>query len=138
MSYLDYRRNLKLGKSKQDSKSAKTIKDELDVYYADGLARAPEKCEECGAKLAESMVINSRTVVCHIVAKSKESGCPSVQAHPLNMWHGCEKCHTRYDKASEEEIANMKIFKKLRARVAKFFHLIVSQEQRRVPEILQP
>lgn len=129
---------VKKKKSKGWSKAKRTEKAAAKVFYANQLMNPPDLCEECDAPLIQEVGINPRAIICHIVPKNKTSGCPSVATHPLNRWFGCQRCHDRYDKASEEEITRMRIFKAICQRVAKFFNEIKPAEQRRVPECLRP
>lgn len=129
---------MKKKKSKGWSKAKRTEKAAAKVFYANQLMNPPDLCEECDAPLIQEVGINPRAIICHIVPKNKTSGCPSVATHPLNRWFGCQRCHDRYDKASEEEITRMRIFKAICQRVAKFFNEIKPAEQRRVPECLRP
>lgn len=132
------KQEVKRKKKKGLSAAKRKAKKALGVFYASQLMTPPELCEECDAPLIDSVGINPRGIVCHIVPKSPTQGCPSVGTHPQNRFFGCEKCHNKYDKASEAQIRGMRIFNILRERVAKFWDEIKPGERRRVPECLRP
>jgi uncharacterized protein with PIN domain len=143
--YWMQRRDMKLGGAspagksavkKQAEKATKVVKKDLSAWFEEQLSAAPERCEECGAKLAESMGINPRTIVCHIVPKNKNFGVPEVATHEDNRFYGCYKCHQVYDTGGEKAAA-MKILPLLKSRLSNFIHLIPADKLRRVPKFLQ-
>lgn len=101
---------------KPAAKAKQALKDDLTGWFNMQLATAPNNCENCCLPLRESMLINPRAIVCHIVSKSLF---PEVAIHPLNRWFGCNDCHTWYD-ANPGEINHMPVFPVVLARFQRF------------------
>lgn len=118
-------------KEKQDRKRA------LTPWFETQLLQAPKKCENCGADLRQSMAINPRTIICHIVPKNNDYGCPSVATHLLNRWYGCQKCHGIYDTGGEKA-AEMPVIPICKSRLGKFIDQIPEKERRHIPNFLIP
>lgn len=129
----------KTGKEKSEGKKAK--KEFYTQHEAPPDLVGKEKichCENCNRNLGATMAINPSAVICHILPKRKDCGCPSVALHKNNKWFGCGDCHTDYDNKGAAYVQNMSIFEVLKARVATFYHLIPQNEIGNVPEYFKP
>lgn len=123
----------KVNAKKPAAKAKQEKKSELTVWYDDQLTMRPKCCENCSASLAASMVINPRTVVCHIIGKSHF---PEVATHPLNRWFGCSECHDWYDK-NPGEINHMPVFDIVRKRFLNFRDEVLMTNWYKIPDPLK-
>lgn len=139
--YLERLREIKLGlkpaggkteTQKEADKVKAAAKDAAGAWYDQQLMIAPQTCENCKAHLRESMGINPRTIVCHIVPKARVK---SVATHALNRWFGCSKCHNVYDTGGEKA-AKMPVLKKVIERYKQFAQLIPQEERQYIPKFL--
>jgi len=142
--YWKQRYKIKLGAahSEQEKKQEKSKKkDELKVYYADQALTAPSKCENCRKGLQATINFHPRAHICHVIAKTKEGGCPSVSTHPKNKWYGCLDCHTLYDdsimKGDFYIVIQMPVFPTLLERFNSFKDEIKISERKNIPLIFQ-
>jgi hypothetical protein len=140
LPYWQQRRDLKLGKKTpaEQNKADKVEREATSQFFKEQIAKAPTKCENCGAHLGGTKAINAAAVVAHILPKSKKTGCPSVSRNPLNKWYACGACHTDYDTKGAAFVKKMPIFRTLQERVAQFYKEIAPEELRRVPEYFRP
>lgn len=124
-------------KMKAAAKLDKVLKGKLDQFYEDALNVAPFHCEECGEHLSESIVINPRTIVAHLLAKRKTGGFPSVSCHPSNKAYLCETCHNGYDNKGKDFITKMRLYPVILARVKELLPHLTANELARVPDYLK-
>lgn len=91
----------KINSKKPAAKAKRAAKDELTPWFNMQLTMAPAHCENvaCREPLTESMAINPRTIVAHILPKSRF---PEVATHPLNRVFLCQSCHYKYDNGKAE------------------------------------
>lgn len=129
--YWQSRKKISSHKPAQKEKVEK--KDALTLWFAQRLIELPfpAVCENCHKSLRPSMVINPRTVVCHIVPKST---IPEVACHHFNVWYGCQECHDKYDNGG---ILSDKVLLLIHMRLSGFFKLIKPENRRFIPKILQ-
>lgn len=126
-------------KKKIAEKLSKPAKEALDEFFDNALAVAPFHCEECGDLLSESMGINPRTVVAHLLPKRKQHGFPSVAAHPDNKAYLCYRDHHDYDNKGADYVTSMKIYPQILERVAVLLPHLTPEEFKRVPgHLLKP
>jgi len=125
---------IKETKKNPDAKAQKTEKELLDEFFDYALKIAPFKCEECAADLRNSVGINPRTIVAHILKKAKRHGFPSVATNQINKAYLCSTCHTKMDHLGGDFIVKMKLYPVLKERVAQLFGYLTEEELRRVPE----
>lgn len=123
-------------KKKTAAKLDKVLKGKLDQFYDDALNAAPFHCEECGEHLSESVVINPRTIVAHLLPKRKIGGFPSVSCHPSNKAYLCDSCHNGYDQKGKDFIIKMRLYPAILERVKELLPHLNPQELSRVPEYL--
>lgn len=123
-------------KKKAAAKLDKELKGKIDHFYEYALNAAPRHCEECGARLSESVVINPRTIVAHLLQKRKTGGFPSVAAHPENKAYLCQTCHDRYDNKGKDFIVKMKLYPEIKRRVSLLLPHLTPEELTRVPGFL--
>jgi hypothetical protein len=133
---------LKAAHSEQEKKDEKSKKKgELKVYYANQALSAPSKCENCKKGLQATINFHPRAHIAHIIAKTKEGGCPSVATHPKNKWYGCMDCHTLYDDSIFKKdfyvVVQMPVFPILVERFNSFKEEIKVSERKNVPLIFQ-
>lgn len=140
--YWKRRQAQKLGAphSEQEKKEEKSKKKgDLKVYYADQALAAPSKCENCGKNLQPTINFHPRAHIAHIIAKTREGGCPSVSTHPQNKWFACLDCHTLYDKSIGEGdfyvVIQMPVFNICTQRFQLFKEEIKESEWKNVPSI---
>lgn len=103
-------------------------KKELAGFYAKMLSESPKTCMECGCDLKPSMVINPRSIVCHILPKRIFN---SIAKNPLNVVYLCNDHHNTLDNFSP---VKMKTFPLLVERVKKLIPLIKESELKSIPE----
>ena len=123
-------------KKKIADKLNKPAKEALNEFFDNALAVAPFHCEECGDPLADSMGINARTIVAHLLPKRKEHGFPSVASHPDNKAYLCYRCHHDYDNKGSDYVTKMKLYPTILERVALLLPHLTPEELVRVPEHL--
>lgn len=88
-------------------------KKDLSKFFDDALNAAPFHCQECSADLRDSVLINPRTIVAHILKKDPKYGFPSVACNHNNKVYLCYSCHHKFDNKGEEYIVKMKIYPEL-------------------------
>jgi hypothetical protein len=135
--YWQQRREMKL-KGKKTATEEKKEKQARGNFFERMIKAAPSRCMETGRPLAPTMAINPAAVVCHILAKSKKSGVPSMAENELNIVYLDGDVHTDMDHKGCDYIVKMKIFPLLRRRVVMMWQHIPDHEKRRVPECLKP
>lgn len=125
-------------KGKKSTEEEKKEKQSRGNFFERMIKAAPSKCMETGRPLAPTMAINPAAVVCHILAKSKKSGVPSMAENELNIVYLDGSVHTDMDNKGCDFIIKMKIFPLMRRRVVLMWPHIPEHERRRVPECLRP
>jgi hypothetical protein len=109
--YWNHRRKVKQdsprGKAQQSEENKR--KSDLTTWFNLKIQMKPQTCENCGWGLSNSMVINPRSIICHILPKAKNKF-PEVATHILNCWYGCNSCHDRYDKYSPVDRSLMPVW----------------------------
>lgn len=120
-------------KKKIADKLNKPAKKALNEFFDNALAVAPFHCEECGDLLADSMGINPRTIVAHLLRKSTKFGFPSVAAHPDNKAYLCYRCHHDFDNKGADYVTKMKLYHTILERVALLLPHLTPEERKRVP-----
>lgn len=141
--YLEERRALKLkAPHTKDERAAEKIEDKKNTakWFGAQSIHAPSTCENCGRGLGPTIAFHPRAHVCHIVAKTKVGGCPSVATHPQNRWFGCLNCHEGYDQMMGEKeyfnVKQMKVWPTIVARFADILPHITESELKNVPQVL--
>ena len=125
-------------KKKIANKLNKPSKEALDKFYDDALMNAPFHCENCGADLRESVLINPRVIVAHILPKkSSIGGFPSVATHPMNKFYAYSKCHNGYDEQGSDFILQMPLLQILKERVKLLIPYLTESEKNKIPEYLK-
>jgi hypothetical protein len=96
--YWQYRAQVKRESPRCKAAAAeeKKVKDALTTWFNLKIQLRPDRCENCGIHLRESMTINPRAIICHVLPKA-ENKFPEVATHILNCWYGCNECHYQYD-----------------------------------------
>jgi hypothetical protein len=106
-------------------------KQDLTPWFNMQLTMCPERCENvtCQEPLRESMVINPRAVVAHILPKRTFT---EVATHPLNRAFLCNKCHHKYDNGFADtmpELLNL-----CRSRLAHFIDQVAPDNFKSLPK----
>lgn len=121
-------------RKKISDKLSKPEKQLLDKFFEDALLHAPFHCENCGVDLRESVMINPRCIVCHILPKKKGiGGFPSVAANQINKFYGCNSCHKGYDEQGESFILKMHLLPVIKERVQLLLPHLTEGEINRLP-----
>lgn len=117
------------GKVKKESPRGKAVAEEerkiksaLTTWYNLKIQLRPDRCENCRALLSDSMVINPRSIICHILPKAKNKF-PEVATHILNCWYGCNSCHNQYDNGAAVDRSMMNVWQIV---VKRFEKIIIS------------
>ena len=155
MSYIEQRRNLKLGlvtkpvkehkpiaaeseKKKAEKKAAKPSKDLQNDWFNEieerEFANGKCNCWNCGDEILRPF---ARTAIAHILPKRKNMF-PSVATQPMNyliLGAGCG-CHAEYDR-TWEDASKMQVWPKAVERFLIFQSAIASDEFTRLPDILK-
>lgn len=123
----------KVNSNKPAAKTKQEQKDDLTPWFKMQLTMAPALCEntECRAPLRESMVINPRSIVAHILPKA---GFKEVATHPLNRMFLCETCHSRYDGHRIEKIPV--VVSLARHRLSSFINEVLPGNTHKIPNYL--
>lgn len=108
----------------------------LSVWFGDQILAAPNYCENCGKPLNPGQYNNPRTIICHILPKSKKGGFNNLETHPLNRWFGCGDCHTNYDHKGQEYQAKMPVAPLIIERFLQFKDLIIDRDIIKLPDWL--
>lgn len=117
-------------KKKKQIKEHKTEKDSLSLFFAKMASIAPKNCMECGCSLKPSMLINPRSIICHILPKRHFK---SIAKNEKCIVFLCIDCHSRMDNFSP---AGMKILPILVERVKMLLDEIKHEELKHLPEFL--
>jgi len=123
----------KINAAKPAIKDRDARKQDLTAWFNMQLTMRPAVCEnpDCGCRLADSMVINPRAIVAHILPKSTFK---EVATHPLNRVFLCNGCHHKYDNGSADTMPQLLVI--CRTRYGAFKDKILPVNMARVPEFL--
>ena len=114
-------------------KSDKERKERLSKFYDEMLNIAPFYCQECGEHLSKSILLNPRSVVCHILEKRNFH---SVECDPYNILFLCNLHHGRLDGNLERFMKESKISKLIKERVQLLIPLLTKEELAKVSPYL--
>lgn len=141
--YLEERRALKLKAphGKEESKAQRIEDKKMTAkWFGAQSMHAPSTCENCGRSLQATINFHPRAHICHVVAKTKVGGCPSVATHPQNRWFGCLDCHNGYDQMMAEaefhNVVQMKVWPEIVKRFLQVLPHIKESELKNVPQVL--
>lgn len=115
-------------------KEDKERKKSLTSFYDEMLNKAPFKCQECGDNLISSTVINPRTIVAHILPKSKFK---SIECNEDNILYLCYKCHHNFDNKGKDYVLKMKLLPTIKVRLKILKPLILKSEYKGIPDYLE-
>lgn len=119
-------------------------KEEIDQskkrseFYNLMIMQRPEYCQESGKPLEQSMFINPRSIVAHILPKREQGGVPSMQYDQRNIIYLDQDVHTNMDNKGKDFVMKMKIYGLMKRRVKSMWKDIPEHEKKNVPEYLRP
>lgn len=111
----------------------KADKKRLAVFYNEMLNVMPYDCMNCGKELFSSTIINSRTVVAHILPKSKFK---SIDTNIDNVVFMCSDCHNSFDTKTERFMKEQPIAALIKERVALLLPKLTKEDSVKVPSYL--
>lgn len=132
--YWDYRKMVNNSKKPELLKQKRERAARLSSFFKDEISKSTHVCENCGASLRQTMAINPRATIAHIIEKRHFH---SVETHPANKWYGCGACHTDYDNKGWEHAQGMKVWPVIVARFKTFAGKIWESEARYLPAPLR-
>lgn len=118
---------------KQAAKEREAHKQGLTPWFNMQLTMAPKCCENptCREPLRDSMAINPRAIVAHILPKNRFS---EISTHPLNRVFLCNKCHHRYDNGFADTMPEL--LELCRSRLSHFVDQVAPDNCKYIPDYL--
>lgn len=104
----------------------KQWKVSLDKFFDVQITMIPADCEECGQPFDNYSRDELRSLIAHILPKSRKSGFPGIATHPLNrMFLGTKcGCHNHWDNGNSDDRVKMNIYFNAFKRFSEFAKLL--------------